>query len=105
LDIEEDPKAKKKAKAAEIARLKALGLKGVIEEVKPLKDVQFEPFNPGHYQELKVNIPSNIDPTDPLALLDLFIPPEIYITIAENTNLYTIAYNAPTAATPTNQRY
>ena len=39
LDIEEDPKAKKKAKAVEIARLKALGLKAVMEEVKPLKDV------------------------------------------------------------------
>jgi hypothetical protein len=39
LDIKEDPKAQKTAKAIEIARLKALGLKGVIEEVKPLKDV------------------------------------------------------------------
>jgi hypothetical protein len=71
LDIEEDPKAKKKAKAVEIARLKELSLKGVMEEAKPLKDVQFEPFNPGHHREPKVNIPSNIDPTDPLALLDL----------------------------------
>ena len=105
LDIEEDPKAKKKAKAVEIARLKELSLKGVIEEAKPLKDVQFEPFNPGHHREPKVNIPSNIDPTDPLALLDLFIPPEIYIAIAENTNLYAIAYNALVVATPTNRRY
>jgi hypothetical protein len=40
-----------------------------------------------------------------LALLDLFIPPEIYITIAENTNLYTTTHNAPIVATPTNQRY
>jgi hypothetical protein len=102
LDIEEDPKAQKKAKAIELARLKALGLKGVMEEVKPLKDVQFKPFNPRHHREPKVNIPSNIDPTDPLALLDLFIPLEIYTTIAENTNLYAIAHNAPT---DTNQRY
>jgi hypothetical protein len=51
LDIEEDPKAKKKAKAVEIARLEGLGLKGVIEEVKPLKDVQFEPLNPRHHRE------------------------------------------------------
>lgn len=28
------------------------------------------------------------DTADPLALLILFIPPEIYATIAENTNLY-----------------
>ena len=104
LDIEEDPKAKKKAKAVEIAHLEGLGLKGVIEEVKPLKDVQFDPFNPGHHREPKVNIPSNIDPTDPLALLDLFFPPEIYTTIAENTNLYAIAYNAPIVATPINRR-
>jgi hypothetical protein len=40
LDIKEkDLKAKKKAKAAEIARLTSLGLGGVMEEVKPLKDV------------------------------------------------------------------
>ena len=56
LDIEEDPKAKKKVKAAEIARLTKLGLKGVMEEAKPLKDVQFEPFDPGHHREPKVNI-------------------------------------------------
>jgi hypothetical protein len=105
LDIEEDPKAKKKAKAVEIARLEGLGLKGVMEEVKPLKDIQFEPLNPRYHREPKVNIPSNIDPTDPLALLDLFIPPEIYITIVENTNLYTIAYNALIVTTPTNRRY
>ena len=104
LDTEED-QAKKKAKAVEIARLKAHGLEGVMEEVKPLMDVQFEPFNPAHHRESKVNILSNIDPTDPLALLDLFIPPEIYITIAGNTNLYATAHNAPTIATPTNRRY
>lgn len=104
LDIE-DPKAKKKAKAAEIARLAALGLQGVMEEAKPLKDVQFEAFDPGEPRESKVNIPFNIDPFDPLVLLDLFIPPEIYTTIAENTNLYAIAHNAPTAPTPTNRRY
>jgi hypothetical protein len=102
LDIEEDPKAKKKAKAAEIARLKGLGLEGVMEEARLPKDVQFEPFDPGNPREPKVNIPSSIDPTDPLALLDLFIPPEIYITIAENTNLYATAHNAPIATTPTN---
>jgi hypothetical protein len=104
LDIK-DPKAKKKAKAAEIARLTTLGLQGVMEEAKPLKDVQFEAFDPRVPREPKVNIPSNIDPSDPLALLDLFIPPEIYTTIAENTNLYAIAHDAPTTPTPTNQRY
>src|SRR6266498_6011580 len=78
LDIEEDPKAKKKAKVAEIARWKGISLEGVMEEARLLKDVQFEPFDPGHPREPKVNIPSNVDPADPLALLDLFIPPEIY---------------------------
>jgi hypothetical protein len=106
LDIkEEDPKAKKKAEVAEIARLTSLGLEGVMEEVKPLKDVQFEPFKPGLHRELKVNIPSNTDPTDPLALLDLFIPSEIYITIAENTNLYAIFHNTPIKPTSTNTQY
>jgi hypothetical protein len=102
LDIEEDLKAKKKAKAAKVARLTTLGLQSIMEEAKPLKDVQFEAFDPRVPQEPKVNIPSNIDPSDPLALLDLFIPPEIYTTIAENTNLYTIACNAVTIPTPTN---
>jgi hypothetical protein len=47
LDIEDnDPKAKKKAKAAEIARLATFSLQDVIEEAKPLKEVQFEAFNP-----------------------------------------------------------
>jgi hypothetical protein len=105
LDIEDDLKAKKKVKAAEITRLTTLGLQGVMEEVKPLKDVQFEAFDPGEPRESTVNIPSNIDPSDPLELLDLFIPPEIYTTIAENTNLYAIAHNAPIAPTPTNRRY
>ena len=104
LDIE-DPKAKKKAKTAEIKRLTTLSLQGVMEEAKPLKDVQFEAFDPGEPREPKVNIPSNINPSDPLELLDLFIPPEIYTSIAENTNLYAIAHDAPIAPTPTNRRY
>ena len=104
LDIK-DPKAKKKAKAAEIARLTTLGLQSVIEEAKLLKNIQFEAFDPGVPREPKVNIPSNIDPSNPLALLDLFILSEIYTTITENTNLYTIAYNALIVATPINRRY
>ncbi len=76
-----------------------------MEKAKPLKNVQFKSFNPEHHRELKVNISSNVDPTDPLTLLDLFIPPEIYITITENTNLYAITHNTLTVATPTNRRY
>jgi hypothetical protein len=45
LDIKKDLKAKKKAKAAKVAHLATLSLQGVMEEAKPLKDVQFEPFN------------------------------------------------------------
>ena len=91
-----DLKAKKKAKAAEVARLSKLGLEGVIEEAKQPKDVHFDPFDPGDTQEPKLNIPSNIDVSDPLELLDLFIPSETYATIAENTNLYAAIYNALT---------
>ena len=94
-----DIKAKKKAKSDEISRLTKLGFHGVLAEVKLLKEVEFEPFVPGDHQEPKLNIPSNIDPTDLLALLDLFIPTTIYATIVENTNLYAIAYNAPTSTT------
>ena len=68
------------------------------------EDVVFEPFSPGIPRDPEVNIPSNIDATDPLALLDLFITPEMYAIIAENTNLYAIANDAPTARTATNKR-
>jgi len=40
-----------------------------------------------------------------LVLLDFFIPPEMYTIIAENTNLYVIAYNALIIRTSTNSRY
>ena len=105
LDISDDPKAKKKAKAAEITRLNALSLQGIMEEAKPLKELKFEAFDPGESREPKINIPDNIDPTNPLELLDLFIPPKLYSTIADNTNLYAIAHDAHTAPTPTNRRY
>jgi hypothetical protein len=105
LDIENDPKTKKKAKVAEIARLATLGLQGVMEEAKPLKEVQFKAFNPRKPREPKVNNPSYIDPANPLELFDLSIPPKIYNTIAENTNLYAIVYNAPTAPILANRRY
>jgi hypothetical protein len=95
-------KARKKAKADEVAQLAALDLKSIMEKAKPLKEVQFEPFNPGDRRDPKANIPFNIDATDPLVLLDLFIPPEMYTTIAENTNLYAISKSAPTKPTETN---
>ena len=63
-------------------------MQSIIEESKPLKEVQLKAFDPGDPREPEVNIPNSIDPTNPLELLDLFIPPEIYTTIAENTNLY-----------------
>ena len=68
-------------------------------------DVIFEPFLSGRPRDSEVNIPSNIDATDSLALLDLFIPPEMYAIIAENINFYAIANNAPIASTLTNRRY
>jgi hypothetical protein len=74
-----------------------------MEEAKPLKDVQFEAFDPGEPREPKVNIDSNIDRSDPLELLNLFIPSEIYTTTAENTNLYAITHGALLAPTPTNR--
>jgi cytochrome c5 len=46
LDIKDGPKEKKKAKAAEIARLNRLSLQKVMEEAKPLEEVKFEAFDP-----------------------------------------------------------
>jgi hypothetical protein len=103
--LEIDGKAKKKAKAEEIARLTTLDLKSIMEEAKPPKEVQFEPFDLGDRRDLKPNIPSNVDASDPLALLDLFIPLEMYTIIAKNTNLYAISKDAPTTQTDTNSRY
>ena len=82
----------------EISHLTKLGFQGVLEEIKPLKEIEYKPLILGDHRAPKVNIPSNIDPTDPLALLDLFIPPAIYAIIIENTNLYTISKNAPIAS-------
>jgi hypothetical protein len=96
---------KKKAKLAKIGRLTKLGLQGVLEEIKPLKEVEYEPLILGDHWDPKVNILSNIDTTNPLALLDLFIPSAIYTTIAENTNLYTISKNAPIAPSKFHTRY
>jgi Transposase IS4 len=100
-----DIKAKKKAKSDEISRLTKLGFQGVLEEIKPLKEIEYEPLILGDHRAPKVNIPSNIDTTDPLALLDLFIPPSMYTTIAENTNLYAISKKAPLAPTKSSSRY
>ena len=61
-----------------------------MEEAKPLKEVQFEPFDPRDPREPKVNIPDNIDATNPLELLDLFIPSEIYIQLLQKTLIYTL---------------
>ena len=100
-----DLKAKKKVKAKELARLKQLSFNDILKEVPDAKDIEFEPFSPGRTREPECVVPPNIDLTDPLALLDLFIPPAIYTTIAENTNLYAIAKGAATAPTATNSRY
>jgi len=85
--------------------LNALSLQEIMEEAKPLEELKFEAFDLGDIREPKINIPDNIDSTNPLELLDLFIPPELYSTIADNTNLYAIAHDARTAPTPTNRRY
>jgi hypothetical protein len=98
-------KVQKKAKTAEIARLSKLGLTGVMEEAKPPKDVHFGPFDLSDIREARLNIPSNIDVSDPLELLDFFIPPKMYVIIAENTNLYATANNASTIRPPINSRY
>src|SRR6266536_1904058 len=100
-----DLKAQKKVKAAEIARLSKLNLKSVMEEAKQPKDIHFDFFDPGDIREPKLNILFNIDVSDPLELLNLFIPPKIYTIIAKNTNLYATTNNAPTIRTSTNSRY
>ena len=103
--LEINEKAKKKAKAEEMVRLTTLDLRSIMEEAKPLKEVQFEPFDPGDRRDSKANIPSNVDALDPLALLDLFSPPKMYAIIAKNTNLYAISKDALTTRTDANSRY
>ena len=80
-------------------------LKDIIEMILDVKNVVFKLFSLGRPRGPKVYIPPNVDATDLLALLYLFIPPEIFTTIVENTNLYAITSNAPTALTSTNKRY
>lgn len=77
-----------------------------MEEAKPIVDVKFEHFLlRDHYDPKVVNILPNINPADPLALLDLFIPPRIYAIIIENTNSYTIVKNVSITRSSTNIRY
>jgi hypothetical protein len=102
--IEEDHKAKRKAKAEEIAGLKRLQFEEILKKIPKTSDVVFEPFSPGRIRDPEVAIP-NIDATNPLSLLDLFIQPTIYTTIAENTNLYAIYRGAAIAPTSTNSRH
>ena len=92
---------KKKAKAIELAELKKLPLEDIMKMIPDPKEVIFKPFSSSYPREPKVNISPNVDATDLLTLLDLFIPSEIYTTIEENTNLYAITNNAPTS----NSRY
>jgi hypothetical protein len=105
LDISNGPKAKKKAKAAEITCLNTLSLQGIMDKAKALEDVKFEAFDLRESQKPKINIPDNIDSTNPLELLDFFILPELYSTIVDNTNLDAIAHNANTAPTAINRQY
>ena len=97
----EDLKAKRKAKAEEIAGLKRLQFEEILKKIPKTSDIVFEPFLPGRTRDSKVAIPS-IDITNLLSLLDLFIQPAIYTTIAENTNLYAIVQRAAIAPTSTN---
>ncbi len=73
--------------------------------ISDITDVIFESFSSSRPRDSEVNILSNINATDSLVLLDLFIPPEIYVIIAENTNLYAIINNTSIASTSTNRRY
>ena len=75
-----------------------------MKEVKLPEDVKFDPFDPGHHREPTANI-ANISAMEPVNFLDLFIPPNMYAIIAENTNLYAIAKNVSTAPTKSNTRY
>ena len=98
--------ARKKAKAKEVADLKRLTFKEILEKFSKLNEVIFEPFSPGRTRDPEVILPDqDINATDPLSLLDLFIQPVIYDIIVENMNLYAIAHGAATAPTLTNTQY
>jgi hypothetical protein len=99
-------KALKKAKEKEVARLTKLNFNTIIEEVKDPKDTPFTPFKLGRHRNPEVvNIPPYIDSSKPLDLLDLFIPPEMYAILAENTNKYAVVKNARMDQTTTNTRF
>ena len=68
------------------------------------EDIIFEPFDPGYIHDLIPCIPKNIDPSDPLALFDLFIPSDMYETIATNTNKYATLKGASTERVDSHHR-
>jgi hypothetical protein len=95
----------KEVKKKEVAHLTKLDFNIIIEEVKDPKDTPFAPFELGCHRKPKVvNILPHIDPSKPLDLLDLFIPPEMYMILAENTNKYAIMKNASMVRTTTISR-
>ena len=54
--------------------------------IPDIKEIKFKLFLPSDHQILKVNILSDINTTDLLVLLDLFILSNIYETIIKNIN-------------------
>ena len=62
----EDLKAKRKAKAEEIAGLKRLQFEEILKKIPKTSDVVFEPFLPGRTRDPEVVLP-NIDASDPLS--------------------------------------
>ncbi len=73
--------------------------------ISNITDVIFKPFSSNRPRDSEINILNNINVTDPLVLLNLFIPLKIYTIIAENTNLYAITNNTPITSTLINRRY
>src|SRR6266498_4021416 len=74
-------------------------LKEIQKRIPNRKIVRFKPFDRGYQREPVALIPDNVNPKDPLQLLNLFISPEIYELIARNTNEYAKTKESLTTAT------
>ncbi len=78
-----------------------LTLKEIQKRIPNRKKMRFKPFDRGYQREPIALIPDNVDPKDPLQLLNLFISPKMYELIARNTNEYAKTKESLTTTTAT----
>src|SRR5882757_2120692 len=85
-------------------QLEMLNLQEITALIPDRTAVEFTPFDNGYRHEPIALVPDDIDASDPVALLNLYLDSSIYDIVASNTNAYAVARDAITIPTPDNTR-